>query len=235
MIHSFPDYPQLSKATGALMVQRIETLDACRIGLSTGFSPTAAYAYIAQQLAQKPFLIPKIQGFQIDEWYGLAADHPGSCRHYLSRHVLEPWALPADQCFLLDGRDPDQEGQILAMKKSLQQRPMDLCILGLGKNGHLALNEPGSTLDAPCRIVELAASSKTHPMLTDAKVPVQKGITIGLKEILESKEIILIITGEGKKDAYQKLQDKAAVEDFPASALYYHDNWTCFVDEAAVA
>jgi len=228
------NYQQLSKAVGNVIVSRIERCDLCLIGLSTGFSPKMAYLQIAKHLVQKPVLAPKIRGFQIDEWKGLSGKNPGSCKDYLYKNVIRPWGLNPDQCFLIDGQHPDQEQQITAMRSSLSKRPIDICILGLGKNGHLALNEPGSSLDSTCRIVKLHETSVSHPMLSNAKADVQKGITIGLQEIMESKEILLLVTGEGKKEAYQKLITRTPIEEFPASAIFGHDKVTIFVDEAAV-
>ena len=111
---------------------------------------------------------------------------------------------------------------------------MDICILGLGKNGHLALNEPGSKLNDPCRIVDLDIPSKTHKMLQNTDQNVLQGITVGIKEILESKELVLLVSGPEKKKAFNKLIDKAPIENFPASAIYQHNNWKCFVDKSSV-
>jgi galactosamine-6-phosphate isomerase len=102
----------------------------------------------------------------------------------------------------------------------------------LGKNGHLALNEPGSKVIDSCRIVSLASSSTSHPMLNESANTVNQGITIGLKEILESREIFLIIAGEGKKEAYKMLMKRAPVEDCPASAIFEHERTTLFIDES---
>ena len=233
-ILSYPNYNQLSEAAGNLIVERIDGSVTCLIGLATGFSPKLTYNYVGKQLTREPSLVPKIKGMQLDEWYGLSRENPGSCMHYLNLNVIKPWQLNSDQCLFIDGQHSDQEIQISEMKKSLSHRQMDICILGLGKNGHLAMNEPGSKLDVPCRIVDLDFSSKTHSMLMSVKATVQKSITIGLKEILESKEIILLVTGLGKKEAFQKFLDKKPVEVFPASAIYHHDNWKCFVDESSV-
>ena len=233
-IFKYPDFQKFSEAAGKYVVKRLEESESSFMGLSTGYSPRGIYLHVAKQLVKKTELIQRIQGFQIDEWYGLSVKDPSSCAFYINQHVVKPWKLHSNQRFLVDGQHPDQEIQISEMKMVLNQRRLDICILGLGKNGHLALNEPGSQLTSACRIVELDSTSQTHPMLKNAKATVQKGITIGLKEILESKEIILLIAGKGKKEAFQKLMNKTSIESFPASAIYYHDNWKCFIDESSL-
>ena len=233
-IFKYPDYNCLSEAAGEHIVHRLMNSETCLIGMSTGFSPKLTYAHIAKQLARMPSLVEKVIGFQLDEWYGLSEENPGSCRHYFNMNVIKPWKLNSDQCFCIDGQHLDHKFQISEMKKCLNRRPMDICILGLGKNGHLALNEPGSKLNDPCRIVDLDIPSKTHKMLQNTDQNVLKGITVGIKEILESKELVLLVTGPKKKKAFNKLIDIAPIEDFPASAIYHHNNWKCFVDESSV-
>jgi len=233
-IFKYPDYNSLSEAAGDHIVERLKSYETCLIGLSTGFSPKLTYFHIAKQLARIHSLVPKVIGFQLDEWYGLSGDNPGSCRHYIAMNVIKPWRLNSNQYFCIDGQHLDHEIQISEMKKCLNRRPMDICILGLGKNGHLALNEPGSKLNDPCRIVDLDIPSKTHKMLQNTDQNVLQGITVGIKEILESKELVLLVSGPEKKKAFNKLIDKAPIENFPASAIYHHNNWKCFVDKSSV-
>jgi galactosamine-6-phosphate isomerase len=208
--------------------------DSLHLGLATGHSPKLTYSYLSEHFKKNPSLISNISLFQLDEWLGLAKTDSGSCHYFLHKYVIAPWQLQTHQYFPLDGQHWDQEIQLSEMRKELAQKPLDLCILGIGKNGHLAFNEPGSRLKDPSRIVALADSSKKHTMLKDVKTKMQQGITIGLKEIMEAKEIFLIITGIGKKKAWTKLLDRAPIKDFPASAIFEHNNYSIFVDLESV-
>jgi len=234
MISYYDAHEILSGAVAAHIIERVEKSPSVHIGFATGYSPIRTYEKIADYLQSSPLLRTKISGFQIDEWLGLGIEDSGSCSYALKRDVITPWQLKTDSCFIIDGNGSNAEKQILAMKNRLNQRPLDICILGIGKNGHLALNEPGSKLTDPCRIVELEGSSQEHNMLSSTSKAINKGITIGIKEILESKEIILIISGEGKQSAYQNFKEKKHIENFPGSALYYHQNWKCFVNRSSV-
>ena len=215
-------------------MRKVQQDDTLTLGCATGTSPALSYQLIAKALGNQPGLRGKINVFQLDEWYGLGKADQGSCHSYMEEQIVKPWSLGSGQCFLLNGRAQDQDAQLADMRRQLKMQPLDLCVLGLGKNGHLALNEPGSSVKSECRIVELEPSSKAHQMLKVSENKVHKGITIGLREILESREIWLLITGNDKKVAYDNFLKQPAAHSFPAAALFEHHNWKCFVDSSSI-
>ena len=227
----FSSYEQLSKAIAAHTLSKIAHSDSFHLGLATGNSPKMAYALIGKALNKNPSLIPKLRIFQLDEWLGLASDDAASCHAYLLEQVVRPWNLAPQQCFLLNGRHSDQNNQLIEMRSFLNKHPLDLCILGLGKNGHLAFNEPGSRSDDSCRIVSLTDESKKHQMVKDLHTALERGITIGMKEIMASNELLLIASGEGKKEATNKLLNKTQMSEFPASLVYDHENFSIYLEE----
>jgi len=233
-IIEYSDYQSLSKAVADLVLSRITDSSSLTIGLATGSSPKKAYGLIAKLLEKQTELVRKIEVAQLDEWIGLPVNHSASCHYYLKKYVIQPWNLQRDQYLLLNGIADCPESEIAKLNNHLAESPLDLCILGMGTNGHLALNEPGSGVVDSCRIVELHPSSRLHPMLDSQDIKVTKGMTIGLKELLESREIILIITGKNKREAFNQLLSKDPDSECPATALYLHNNWTCFVDNSAL-
>ena len=120
----YPNNGQLSLIVSDLIVKRIENSDSCLIGLSTGFSPQLTYSLIAKKLAKKPSLVPKIRGFQLDEWLGLSKKDSSSCSHYISENIIKPWNINPEQCSLTDGQSSNQETQIAEMKERLNQNPL---------------------------------------------------------------------------------------------------------------
>ena len=170
----------------------------------------------------------------MDEWYGVSSKNDQSCQKYVHQHITEPWQIDDKKCFLLEGYGIDHQEQIRRMAEHLGQQPIDLCILGLGANGHLALNEPGSLKSDTSRIVELSDTSQTHTMLKGHMDKVEKGITIGLKEILEAREILLMISGKNKREVARQFLSAKADPDVPASLLFEHPNWHCYIDENAL-
>lgn len=227
----FRNYQQLSEAAANLILDRFSGRETIQIGVATGHSPLKAYQFVANELKSKPSLREKIQIFQLDEWLGVSSKNYHSCQNYIHQNIRGPWQIAIEKCFLLEGDSIDQQDQIRRMSQHLDQQPLDLCVLGLGANGHLALNEPGSLKDDSFRIVELSKISQSHSMLKGHVEKVKKGITIGLKEILEAKEILLIITGKNKKEVTRRFLSAKADPDVPASVLFGHPNWHCYIDE----
>ena len=227
----FSDYQQLSLAASKLVINHISASNSIQIGVATGQSPLKTYELVAVALWFNPSIRENISLFQLDEWMGLSAKSDQSCQKYIVEHIVKPWQIDADNCFLLDGDAIDQQDQINRMKEHLRMRPIDLCILGLGKNGHLALNEPGSLKSDPSRIVDLTDISRTHSMIKGQAEHVKKGITIGLKEILEAKEILLIVSGKDKKDVTRQLIIAEKLSGLPAAVLFDHPRCHCYIDE----
>ena len=230
----FSDYKALSRASADLILDRIKKKRTLSLGLATGFSPRLTYFYLGENLSRDQKLRSWLRVVQLDEWFGAQPEDPSSCQHYLKKHVIESWGLKDDQCILLNGNSRFASAEIQKFQKHLADNPLDLCILGLGKNGHLALNEPGSVISQSSRIVVLQPQSREHDMLRHRQVPITKGMTIGLDEIMSSGEIILLVAGPGKEEAFDKLILEPPSDEFPASVLFEHPNWHCFVDKSAI-
>jgi galactosamine-6-phosphate isomerase len=115
-----------------------------------------------------------------------------------------------------------------------QQGPLDICILGIGVNGHIALNEPGEVLRPDFHVCQLAESTLNNGMIKSLKQPPTFGLTMGVGNILQSKKILIFISGSGKKEAFERLLKPEVSTQFPASLLWLHPNVDVLVDERAV-
>ncbi len=228
------DYESMSTYAADLIIDRCGCNPELVLGLATGFSPALTYKILSQRFKAQKDLVSSLYVVQLDEWIGIGSEDTASCQHYIKNHVVSPWQLRQDQFLLLDG-DPLHAGnEAEKLQTYLQSSSLDLCILGLGRNGHLALNEPGSKQEDGSRIVNLDPISQTHSMIKNGEKLISKGITIGLSEIMDSKEIILLVTGEDKRIPFQRLMDGAPIDECPASVLAHHENWTCLVDQSSV-
>ena len=230
----FEDYESISTYAADLIVDRCRNNPELILGLATGHSPALTYNILSQKFKVSKELVSSLHLVQLDEWIGTGSEDTASCQHYLKNHVADPWQLSQDQFLLIDGDPRHAQKEAQKLRAFLHSARLDLCILGLGRNGHLALNEPGSEVGDRTRIVDLDPISQTHSMINNSKKPITQGITIGLSEIMDSKEIILLVTGDNKRVPFQRLMDGAPVDEFPASVLSYHENWTCLVDQSSV-
>ena len=156
---------------------------------------------------------------------------PGTCETFLQQHIVQPLGLREDQLISFHSEEINETECERVTNLIARKGGLDLCVLGLGKNGHLGLNEPGESLQPACHISQLDARTQQHEMLKTADRPVTRGITLGLKDILNAREILLLVTGERKQDATERFLTAKVSTAIPASFLWLHNHFTCVIDE----
>lgn len=195
------------------------------LGIATGSSPLPLY----EQLARRSRKLPRLRGFALDEYLGLPPGHPQSYREVVRREVVEPLGLDPDDVQVPNGAAADPERAAADYEELIRAAGgIDVQILGIGGNGHLAFNEPGSALDSRTRVVELTASTREanarfFPSLGD--VPAQ-ALTQGLGTIREARSLILLASGSGKADAVAAALTGPVTPRVPASVLQLHPDVT---------
>ncbi|WP_422004641.1 galactosamine-6-phosphate isomerase [Roseivirga pacifica] len=193
---------------------------------ATGNSPLGLYRNLGQSAEQ----MKKTRVIKLDEWGGIPMSHPASCEYYLQHEVVKPLGLAPQRYFGFQSKAANPESECARMAAVLnEQGPIDLCVLGLGKNGHIGFNEPAEALTDHCHIATLASSSQAHSMVQALQDKPTYGLTLGIKDILSAKRILLLVSGEGKADAREKLFSKQVSSQFPASYLWQHASVTCLV------
>jgi galactosamine-6-phosphate isomerase len=162
-------------------------------------------------------------------------DNPGTCESFLQKHLIGPLEIDSKRyiSFQSDPKDPDKE--CTRIEDELQKKgPVDICILGLGMNGHLALNEPGNFLESNIHIAKLSELTLTHSMVQQMSALPSYGLTLGMKDILESSLILLLISGVKKKNITAEFLKKNITTELPASFLWLHSNVVCLIDREAL-
>ena len=154
----------------------------------------------------------------------------GTCESFLQQHIVQPLGLRDDQLISFQSENIDEKECKRITDLIAQRGGLDLCLLGLGKNGHLGLNEPGGSLEPFCHISHLDAQTRRHEMLKTANHDVKSGITLGLKDILNAREVLLLVTGEGKQDATERFLTAKVSTAIPASFLWLHSNFICLIN-----
>ncbi len=175
--------------------------------------------------------------FQLDELVGTGPDHARSYHSLLHEKLLDPISHPPERTHLLDGSVSDPAAEIVRHGEELAAHGgADVAVLGIGLNGHVAFNEPGSTLDSPARLIELNATTLRcmQDQFPEDQVPLQ-GITLGLREISASRHICVIATGDSKADVLHAMLTEPPSSQLPASQLLSHESMTIIADEPARA
>ncbi len=229
------DYQSMSIKGSRVLIESIRQKPKALLCIATGGSPEGMYAEITRRVTAEPEITSGIRLLALDEWYGIPSDHPATCSSFIRQNVSRPWLISEDRLVLFNSAADNPESECRRINGLLEKNgPIDLCILGIGRNGHLGLNEPGSGKYDHTRVVELAQSSTLHPMLKDTGAAVSRGMTLGIADILNSREILILITGFGKIDAYNAFMEKANPDEWPASFLWEHDNVNCIVDDSSL-
>lgn len=229
------DYEAMSREGAALLAQTLRRDPRALICLATGGSPARTYELFAEAGRREPALCRDARFVKLDEWGGLAATDPSSCEGYLRAKLVEPLGLRPEQFqgWRCQPADPAAECRRVAAWLDANG-PIDVCVLGLGLNGHLGFNEPAPALQAGPHVAQLSATSLAHSMLGGDRNAIPYGLTIGMGNILQSRQVVLLVNGPHKQAALRRLATREITPDFPASFLWLHPAFTLIADHAAL-
>lgn len=228
-------YNELSHRAKDLIIQEIKKKKNLLLCTATGGSPTGTYDLLGHEYQEDPELFSQLRIIKLDEWGGISMDHPATCECYLQDHLIQPLQIPSLRYigFNSNPKDPLQECMNIQEKLD-REGPVDLCILGLGMNGHMAFNEPAEFLQPNCHVAELSVMSLQHPMAAEMYVKPTYGLTLGMADILQSKMILILINGSQKKAIVGQFLSKKISSSVPASFLWLHPNVICLIVKDAV-
>ena len=227
-IHTFDHYGQMSAHAAKIIMDELERKKDLALCTATGNSPTGTYQLLADAFLDDPKLFEGLHVLKLDEWGGLSADHPSSCERYLQEQLLNPLKISNDRYtgFLPNPKNP--EAECARIQRLIEKKEtIDLCILVLGKNGHIGFNEPAEALHPFCHVAELSEESKAHGMVSELPERPEYGMTLGIQNILSAKRIILLICGNGKEEAATMLLKEKVTPRFPVTFLWLHPNVDC--------
>ncbi|MCI1901984.1 MAG: glucosamine-6-phosphate deaminase [Bifidobacteriaceae bacterium] len=209
----------------------------CVLGLATGSSPLAAYKKLAQKVKQDSIDVSRVRGFALDEYAGLDPNHPESYRSTITRTVVEPLGLNPDLVHVPNGNLDTIKDAGKAYDKAIEEAGgVDLQILGIGTDGHIGFNEPGSSLASGTRIKTLTEQTRVDNARffdDDINQVPTHCITQGIGTIRKARHLVLLAFGEGKADAVAATCEGGISSLCPASALQLHPHATIIVDAAA--
>ena len=198
----------------------------------SGNSPRLTYQLLADVYHQQPALLEQLRILKLDEWGGVPMEDSQTCETFLQEYLLKPLHIHKARYFAFQSHPPDLQEECNRMQTIIQkQAPIDVCVLGLGKNAHIAFNEPAETLHPYCHVAQLSAESMQHTMAQTMKTQPRYGLTLGVADILSAKKIILLVTGSNKKPVIEKLLQPSITTHLPASLLWLHPDVECLIDK----
>lgn len=227
-------YEAISQKAASLILKQLRQNKKLLLCAATGDSPTRTYAVLKDEFDQQPDLFSELSIIKLDEWGGIPMTDPGTCESYLQQHVIRPLHVAHSRYISFDSQPPDVQEECERKQKALDQYgPIDICILGIGQNGHIALNEPSDSLEPHIHQADLSDTTLQHGMVKSMIKKPSFGLTLGMADIFRSKMILLLISGAGKKGITRSFLSRKLTTRLPASLLHLHSNVECLVDKAA--
>lgn len=229
---------ELAKAAGDMIAEKVRANPEIVLGLATGGTPIGTYEYLIEDHKKNGTSYSKASSVNLDEYIGLPKTDPNSYYSFMKTNLFDHLDIQPDRTFIPDGSAADLEAECANYEKKIAGLGgVDLQLLGIGRNGHIAFNEPGTSFESRTHVISLAEDTikdNARFFSSPEDVPT-KAITMGIATILESKEIILLAYGKSKAEALHSLVKGEITEDFPASVLQRHGNVTIIADEDALS
>ena len=208
------------------------------LGLATGGTPIKTYAELVRMHAAGETDFSQVTTFNLDEYVGLSGDHPQSFRFFMQDQLFDRINVDPQQTHVPSGMADDLMGQAQEYEEKIRAAGgIELQLLGIGSNGHIAFNEPGAARDSRTRVVELTEETiQSNARFFDSvdEVP-RRAITMGIGTILEARRIVLLATGKGKAAAVRQAIEEPVAASCPASWLQTHPDVTYVLDRAAAS
>lgn len=216
------------------LLKLIQSTPTATLGLATGNTMTEIYPRLSELLTANRVNLNDIKTFNLDEYVGLNSSHPQSYYTYMHELLFNHNEWNEDHIYIPRGDAPDLEDESYAYEQRLFSigQP-DIQLLGIGENGHIGFNEPGTSFDSQTRVVDLTDSTIKANSIhfnTIDDVPKQ-AISMGLQSIMRAKRIILLAFGERKQEAIERLVNGSKTETLPASILQTHPNVDIIIDD----
>jgi glucosamine-6-phosphate deaminase len=219
-----------------LLVDRLRDHPGLVVCLPTGSTPLPVYERVPGRLLERGVSAARATIVLLDEYLGLPPGHRARCDRTLERAVLARLEAPGPSFVGFDVDRSDPDAACARFDREVADRGgLDLVVLGLGRNGHVGMNEPGTAADAPTRVVELTPASREAAIGYGVDPPPTHGVTLGMADILAGREIWLLATGPEKADILAAALDGPVTPDIPASLLRGHPGLRVLADVPAAS
>lgn len=231
------DYHEMSQKAAEYINGKVRQSPDIKLGLATGGTPVGTYQILIDDHRKNGTSYKNVTTFNLDEYVGLSGENKQSYRYYMNDQFFNHIDIDQKNTHIPKGDSEDLKAECQRYEELIASYGgIDLQILGIGQNGHIGFNEPGTPFTSITHVVDLAPSTiEANARFFDRpeEVP-SKAITMGISSIMKSKEILLLISGESKRAALKQLLSGLVNEEFPASVLNNHPSVTIIADQGAI-
>jgi galactosamine-6-phosphate isomerase len=229
------DYSALSEYAGRLLLEAMRETPRGLFCLAAGDTPRGAYDILARRLREESVDTSECDFVGLDEWVGLSGGDQGGCRTFLDETLFGPLRISGSRVAFFDGKAQDLEGECARIDSRIEAGgPLDFVVLGIGMNGHLGFNEPGTPLGVNCHVVKLDATTRSiGSKYFHARESPGLGLTVGLGQLLAAKRILALASGGSKAGIVARSLREPPTLDVPSSALQGRPQVIVCLDEEA--
>lgn len=234
-VNVYPDYETLSQNVADEIIRCVRNKPDAVLCLAAGDTPRLTYETLTARATKEGIDFSHCTFVGLDEWVGVPLDNEGTCSWFLQRHIFTPLSLSRSQIHLFDAMASDLENECNKMNEIISGKGgIDLMLVGIGMNGHIGFNEPGALIDSYAHVIDLDNTTRTvGQKYFRQQMSLTRGITLGLKHLMEARQVILIASGERKAEIIKHTLRGPVTTKVPATVVRNHPNSMIMLDEAA--
>lgn len=229
------DYQELSDVASKIVIDLLKKKPNATLGLATGSSPIGLYQNLIKAYENGEISFKEVTSYNLDEYCNLPITHPESYYAFMHRNLFDHVDIKVENTHLPEARGEDLKAQCDKYNALLHKASIDLQLLGIGANGHIGFNEPNTSFEQETFIVKLTDKTREDNKRffnSIDEVPTH-AMTMGIKNIMQSKKILIVASGKNKAEAIKMLLSGIVTESFPASVLHNHKDVILIADEDA--
>ena len=231
------NYDEMSKKAAEIIIETVKKNPNAILGLATGSSPVGTYQYMIKDCAAGGASYKNVSTVNLDEYVGLTADHDQSYAYFMRTNLFDHIDIDQKNTNLPCGSAADPKAECDRYNALLETMKQDIQVLGIGSNGHIGFNEPGTAFDSVTHVVDLTESTiKDNSRMFQSidEVP-RQALSMGIKNIMQAKSIIMVVSGKNKAEALRGMVKGEITPNLPASILQLHPFVTVVCDKDAAS
>ncbi len=231
------NYDEMSQKASEIFVDLLKEKKDATLGLATGSSPIGIYKNLIKKYEEGVISFKDVKTYNLDEYCELPRSHPESYYSFMHRNLFSHVDIKEENIHIPCSEGEDLQKLCQEYNDMLHQANIDIQLLGIGANGHIGFNEPNTSFDQETFVVKLTEKTRLdNQRFFNSLDEVPKyAMTMGIKNIMQAKKLVLVASGKNKAEAVKKLASGVVTEEFPASILNNHPDAIVFVDEEAAS
>lgn len=229
------NYEEMSKKASEIIIDLLKKKPECVLGLATGTTPIGLYKNLIKAYNDGEISFKDVTTANLDEYVGLYKEHDQSYDYFMHHNLFNHVDILEENLNIPDGSKEDLEKECARYSEFLKTHTQDLQVLGIGSNGHIGFNEPGTAFDSKTHVVNLTESTikDNSRLFNDLSEVPTRAVTMGIGEIMKSKTVLILASGANKANAVYNTVKVAPSENCPASVLQNHPNCILIADKEA--